>query len=220
MTPSEPPAIAAELDKANAERRWAEQKVIEAAERASAALLPIRPRRRPSSSPGRAGIRVWWGSRPRGWSSATRHGADLAGGRPGGAPPAASPGFDLVAALDACSEHLSRHGGHRAAAGLELEPGRLEAFREAFLAHAGSEIDRDGPHRAARRPRRRGAGRDRDGARRAAREPRALRDGEPRAASLGALGPTTRGPPPRRGGKHSAFSSRAAPAGPSESPSG
>ena len=30
------------------------------------------------------------------------------------------PGFDLIAALDACSEHLTRHGGHRAAAGLEL----------------------------------------------------------------------------------------------------
>ncbi len=51
------------------------------------------------------------------------------------------PGFDLVAALDACSEHLTRYGGHRAAAGLELEGGRLEPFREAFIAHAAAAID-------------------------------------------------------------------------------
>ncbi len=50
------------------------------------------------------------------------------------------PGFDLISALDACSEHLVRHGGHRAAAGLELEAGRVEAFREAFLAVARERI--------------------------------------------------------------------------------
>jgi single-stranded-DNA-specific exonuclease len=45
-------------------------------------------------------------------------------------------GFDLLAGLHACAEHLGRHGGHRAAAGLELERSRLEAFRDAFVAHA------------------------------------------------------------------------------------
>jgi len=44
-------------------------------------------------------------------------------------------GFDLLAALDACAGHLVRHGGHRAAAGLEVERGSLEAFRAAFAAH-------------------------------------------------------------------------------------
>jgi single-stranded-DNA-specific exonuclease len=44
--------------------------------------------------------------------------------------------FDLLGALDACAGHLLRHGGHRAAAGLEIERGRLEAFGEAFDAHA------------------------------------------------------------------------------------
>ena len=34
------------------------------------------------------------------------------------------PGFDLLAALEACDAHLSRYGGHRAAAGLEIEAGR------------------------------------------------------------------------------------------------
>jgi len=51
------------------------------------------------------------------------------------------PGFDLVAALDATSEHLVRYGGHRAAAGLELEADRLDAFRDAFIEHASSKIE-------------------------------------------------------------------------------
>ncbi len=46
------------------------------------------------------------------------------------------PGFDLLAALEACSEHLESFGGHRAAAGLSLRAENLEAFREAFAAHA------------------------------------------------------------------------------------
>ena len=50
------------------------------------------------------------------------------------------PGFDLLAALEACSEHLVRFGGHRAAAGLELRAESLDAFREAFAAHAGAVL--------------------------------------------------------------------------------
>jgi single-stranded-DNA-specific exonuclease len=46
------------------------------------------------------------------------------------------PGFDLLAALEACSEHLEGFGGHRAAAGLSLRAENLDAFREAFAAHA------------------------------------------------------------------------------------
>ncbi len=38
-------------------------------------------------------------------------------------------GFDLAAALRDCSDLLVRHGGHAMAAGLTIEPGRLEAFR-------------------------------------------------------------------------------------------
>ncbi|MGA2163494.1 MAG: DHH family phosphoesterase [Solirubrobacteraceae bacterium] len=45
-------------------------------------------------------------------------------------------GFDLLAGLDACAGHLLRHGGHRAAAGLEIERERLEEFAAAFAAHA------------------------------------------------------------------------------------
>jgi single-stranded-DNA-specific exonuclease len=46
------------------------------------------------------------------------------------------PGFDLLAALEACSEHLETFGGHRAAAGLALRAENLDPFREAFAAHA------------------------------------------------------------------------------------
>ncbi len=48
--------------------------------------------------------------------------------------------FDLHGALAACSSHLSRFGGHRAAAGLSIEPDRLEAFAEAFAAHADAAL--------------------------------------------------------------------------------
>jgi single-stranded-DNA-specific exonuclease len=46
------------------------------------------------------------------------------------------PSFDLHAALGACSEHLVRFGGHRAAAGLSIDTEQLEPFREAFARHA------------------------------------------------------------------------------------
>ena len=55
------------------------------------------------------------------------------------------PGFDLLAGLEACSEHLVSFGGHRAAAGLELEEESLDAFREAFAAHADSRAGAGGP---------------------------------------------------------------------------
>ncbi len=52
-------------------------------------------------------------------------------------------GFDLHAALDACSEHLESFGGHKAAAGLSLRAENLEAFRAAFAAHAESVLSEE-----------------------------------------------------------------------------
>jgi single-stranded-DNA-specific exonuclease len=49
-------------------------------------------------------------------------------------------GFDLHGGLAACSEHLVRFGGHRAAAGLSIEPARVEAFADAFAAHADANL--------------------------------------------------------------------------------
>lgn len=50
------------------------------------------------------------------------------------------PGFDLLAALEACAEHLESFGGHRAAAGLQLRAENLDSFRTAFAAHAASVL--------------------------------------------------------------------------------
>ena len=44
--------------------------------------------------------------------------------------------YDLHAGLTACAEHLLGFGGHRMAAGLEIEAARVEAFRAALTAHA------------------------------------------------------------------------------------
>jgi single-stranded-DNA-specific exonuclease len=45
-------------------------------------------------------------------------------------------GFDLGAALEACSEMLLRHGGHAGAAGFEIEATRWDEFRARFEALA------------------------------------------------------------------------------------
>ena len=50
------------------------------------------------------------------------------------------PGFDLLAGLEACAEHLTGFGGHKAAAGLELRAEDVDAFRAAFAAHAASVL--------------------------------------------------------------------------------
>ncbi len=142
-SPERAAAIAVELDKANAERRWTEQKVVEGAMRARSAL-PESLRDAPAL--------VLTGE---GWHHGVvgiaasrmveRHFRptvllSVDGDRAKGSA-RSIPGFDLIAALDATSEHLGRYGGHRAAAGLELDTANLEAFREAFIAHAAAEID-------------------------------------------------------------------------------
>ena len=51
--------------------------------------------------------------------------------------------FDLHGGLAACSEHLERFGGHRAAAGLSIDPAEIDAFSEAFAAHADAALTDD-----------------------------------------------------------------------------
>ncbi len=48
--------------------------------------------------------------------------------------------FDLLAGLTACGEHLSRYGGHRAAAGLEVERERIPGFAAALDSYASSVL--------------------------------------------------------------------------------
>ena len=50
------------------------------------------------------------------------------------------PGFDLPAALVACAAYLARFGGHTMAAGLTVRRDRLDAFRDAFNAHARGRL--------------------------------------------------------------------------------
>jgi single-stranded-DNA-specific exonuclease len=49
-------------------------------------------------------------------------------------------GYDLLAGLTACAEHLGRYGGHSAAAGVELERSSVAAFAAAFDAHAAAAL--------------------------------------------------------------------------------
>ena len=51
--------------------------------------------------------------------------------------------YDLHAGLAACSEHLIRFGGHKMAAGVELEADAVDAFRRALAAHAAAALSPD-----------------------------------------------------------------------------
>jgi single-stranded-DNA-specific exonuclease len=130
--------IAAELSRANAERRTAEQAVDAAAEAARRAL-PERLRAAPGLvlagegwHPGVIGIVASRLSERHHRPVVVISLDDEGGGRGSGR---SIPGFDLLAGLQACASHLVSFGGHRAAAGLELRAEHLDAFREAFAAH-------------------------------------------------------------------------------------
>lgn len=135
--------IAAELGRANAERRATEQRVDAEAEAALRAL-PERLREAPGHvvagegwHPGVVGIvasrLVERHHRPVVVISLDGEGGGRGSGR-------SIPGFDLLGALRACAEHLESFGGHRAAAGLSLRADELDAFREAFAAHAAAVL--------------------------------------------------------------------------------
>lgn len=51
------------------------------------------------------------------------------------------PGFNLYEAIHACREHLLGYGGHFAAAGMTLEPDKIDAFRERFEQVVSETID-------------------------------------------------------------------------------
>ena len=135
--------IAIELSRANAERRATEREVDSAAE---AALRELPEDLRGANGlvvagegwhPGVVGIvasrLVERHHRPVVVISLDEAGEGRGSGR-------SIPGFDLHAALEACSEHLLSFGGHRAAAGLSLRAEDLDAFRAAFAAHAGEVL--------------------------------------------------------------------------------
>jgi single-stranded-DNA-specific exonuclease len=135
--------IANELSRANGERRATEREVDGAAESARRAL-PDELREAPALvvagegwHPGVIGIvasrLVERHHRPAIVISLDGEGGGRGSGR-------SIPGFDLLAGLEACAEHLTSFGGHRAAAGLELRAESLDAFRAAFAAHAAEVL--------------------------------------------------------------------------------
>ena len=196
-------AIAAELDKANAERRWTEQKVVE-----GAAARPLRAARVAGRAPAlvlavRAGIPAWWASPPRGWSSVTSGprscsrwtatGQGIGPEHPRLRPGRRPRGRDRA---------LIRYGGHRAAAAWSWRPPGRRFPRSVHRARRIRDRPRrPGPAGAPRRAGRRGPGGDRDGPGAPAREPRPLRDGKPGAAAARPLGPAAGGPAARRAGQ-------------------
>jgi single-stranded-DNA-specific exonuclease len=145
--------IAIELSRANSERRATEREVDTAAE-ASLRELPERLQEARGLvlagedwHPGVVGIvasrLVERHHRPVVVISLDGEGGGRGSGR-------SIPGFDLLAALEACSEHLESFGGHRAAAGLGLRAENVEAFREAFAAHATAVLGPDDLRRTER----------------------------------------------------------------------
>ncbi|MDW8339233.1 MAG: single-stranded-DNA-specific exonuclease RecJ, partial [Thermoleophilia bacterium] len=126
--------LAAELEELNRERQAVEDRILREAVALVEALPPRRRRRRGY---------VLWGEewhegvigivasrlverfhRPVVLIARSGHGWKGSG--------RSIPRFDLHAALAACAEHLERFGGHRAAAGLSIDPTKLEDFAEAF----------------------------------------------------------------------------------------
>lgn len=135
--------IAEELSRANSERRATEREVDAAAE-ASLRELPEHLRDAHGFvlagqdwHPGVIGIvasrLVERHHRPVVVISLAEDGSGRGSGR-------SIPGFDLLAALEACAEHLDGFGGHRAAAGLQIRAEKVGAFQEAFAAHANEVL--------------------------------------------------------------------------------
>jgi single-stranded-DNA-specific exonuclease len=68
---------------------------------------------------------------------------DELGAKPGMGSGRSAGGFDLHAALSACSQHLVAHGGHQAAAGLTINESSIEPFRRDFCEHAERLISQE-----------------------------------------------------------------------------
>jgi single-stranded-DNA-specific exonuclease len=137
--PARAQEIAAELDAVNVERRAVEQRILWEAE-AQVAELGMRSAYVLAGAgwhPGVVGIVasriVERYHRPTVLIALDEHGHGQGSGR-------SIPGFDLLAALDACAGHLGRYGGHRAAAGLAIDAEQIPALRRDFEAHAAARL--------------------------------------------------------------------------------
>jgi single-stranded-DNA-specific exonuclease len=133
--------VASELDLLNRERREAETRMLFAADaaclpQASQAALVVAGEGWHSGVVGIVASRLverW--HRPC-VVVALEDGAGRGSGR-------SIPAYDLHAGLAAGAEHLRRFGGHRMAAGVELDAAAVEPFRRALAAHAGAALAPD-----------------------------------------------------------------------------
>ena len=132
--------IAEELDRANADRRFVEERIRFEAE-AQVAELGEQPAYVLWADGWHAGVIGIVASR-----IAERHHRPVVmialkeGEAEGTGSGRSIPAFDLLGGLDASAQHLLRHGGHRAAAGCTIARSELEAFRAAFCAHAAAVL--------------------------------------------------------------------------------
>jgi single-stranded-DNA-specific exonuclease len=126
--------VAAELDRDNRERRLVEGRIRQSAE-AQIAALGERTAYVLAADDWHAGVIGIVASR-----LSERHRRPVVlialGGETGKGSGRSVEGFDLLAGLSACSEHLLRFGGHRAAAGVEIERARVAGFAAALCDHA------------------------------------------------------------------------------------
>jgi single-stranded-DNA-specific exonuclease len=140
-SPHEASHIAGLLDEANAERQRIERAILdECVDELDACFLPRQRSVVLSRRGWHAGVigivasrLVTEYSRPTILIAVDEEGVGRGSARSG-------PGFDMMAALNACGEHLERYGGHRSAAGLTVREDRIQAFREAFEAQALAQL--------------------------------------------------------------------------------
>jgi single-stranded-DNA-specific exonuclease len=131
--------IATELDQVNAERRAIEQRITWEAE-AQATELGDRPMFVLAGAGWHPGVVGIVASRivERHHRPAVVIALDGDGHAQGSA--RSIPGFDLLAALDACGDLMEHYGGHRAAAGLTVRPELIERLRAGLESHAESVL--------------------------------------------------------------------------------
>ena len=133
-SPSRAAEVAAELDRVNGERRALERRILFEAE---AQLRGQEPRTAYvlAGEGWHAGVIGIVASRLSERLNRPVVMIALAGARGRGSGRSIE-GFDLLAGLSACSQHLLRYGGHRAAAGLEIERASVAPFASALCSHA------------------------------------------------------------------------------------
>lgn len=147
--PARAAQIGVELDRANSERRAVEREVMNQAETARRELAPEQ-----QAAPALVLAGEGWHSGVVGivasrlvekfWKPVVLIALDGGVGRGSGR---SVPGYDLLSGIAAGGELLTRFGGHKMAAGLEIDESQIDRFRELFVQHATDSFGPEGPAR-------------------------------------------------------------------------